>query len=128
MPVHAHTRRHTHTHMHMHMHAEGKSAWPSHRLMWLQDEFNETPTEASGRGDLPAALQGRSPDTPVMMYCTGGIRCDIYSAYLRGKGFENLYTLEGGVHNYLRQNGGTNPFCRPTVVCGYQLPCSLASC
>ena len=39
------------------------------------------------------------------MYCTGGIRCDIYSAYLRQKGFQNLYTLEGGVANYLRELG-----------------------
>lgn len=50
-----------------------------------QDSFNETPTEASGSDELPAHLQHVSPDTPVMMYCTGGIRCDIYSAYLRSK-------------------------------------------
>lgn len=36
-------------------------------------------------------------DTPVMMYCTGGIRCDVYSAVLKEKGFTNLYTLSGGV-------------------------------
>lgn len=35
----------------------------------------------------------------------GGIRCDVYSAHLRDKGFTNLYTLEGGVQNYLRQEG-----------------------
>lgn len=34
---------------------------------------------------MPAYLQGISTDTPVMMYCTGGIRCDIYSTYLRQK-------------------------------------------
>ena len=51
----------------------------------MQDSFNETPTEASGSDELPAHLQHVSPDTPVMMYCTGGIRCDIYSAYLRQK-------------------------------------------
>lgn len=40
-----------------------------------------------------------------MMYCTGGIRCDVYSAHLRDKGFTNLYTLEGGIQNYLREEG-----------------------
>ena len=40
-----------------------------------------------------------------MMYCTGGIRCDVYSAYLKKKGFKNLYTLEGGIQNYMRQEG-----------------------
>ena len=36
---------------------------------------------------VPAALAGLPADTPVMMYCTGGIRCDIYSAHLRKQGF-----------------------------------------
>jgi rhodanese-related sulfurtransferase len=51
----------------------------------LQDEFNETPTEATPTR-LPAQLEAAEPDTPVMMYCTGGIRCDIYSTYLKQKG------------------------------------------
>ena len=52
-----------------------------------QDNFNETPTDARGdaEAELPAQLAGAHPDTPVMMYCTGGIRCDIYSTYLRSK-------------------------------------------
>lgn len=43
----------------------------------------------------------------MLTWCTfsGGIRCDVYSAHLRDKGFKNLYTLEGGVQNYLRQEG-----------------------
>lgn len=40
------------------------------------------------------------------MYCTGGIRCDIYSAFLRRQGYKNLYTLEGGIQNYLKQTPG----------------------
>ena len=40
-----------------------------------------------------------------MMYCTGGIRCDVYSPVLRDKGFTNLYTLHGGIANYLREIG-----------------------
>ncbi|KAF8708859.1 hypothetical protein HU200_030251 [Digitaria exilis] len=43
--------------------------------------------------------------TDILMYCTGGIRCDVYSTILRKKGFRNLYTLEGGVSNYLRVEG-----------------------
>mmetsp|Transcript_18341 Transcript_18341/g.55232 ORF Transcript_18341/g.55232 Transcript_18341/m.55232 type:complete len:735 (+) Transcript_18341:409-2613(+) len=71
--------------------------------------FSETPTEAgSTEVPLPQALVGRDPDAPVMMYCTGGIRCDVYSAYLRTKGFTNLYTLEGGVHKYLSEQGGVS--------------------
>lgn len=37
---------------------------------------------------------------PVMMYCTGGIRCEYYSSILKKKGFEKIYQLEGGVIGY----------------------------
>jgi UPF0176 protein len=43
--------------------------------------------------------------TKVMMYCTGGIRCEIYSAFLKQNGFENVYQLDGGVINYGHQEG-----------------------
>lgn len=38
--------------------------------------------------------------TPVMMYCTGGIRCELYSTILKENGFEKVYQLDGGVINY----------------------------
>ncbi len=37
---------------------------------------------------------------PVMMYCTGGIRCELYSAILKEKGFDKVYQLDGGVIGY----------------------------
>ena len=43
--------------------------------------------------------------TRVMMYCTGGIRCETYSALLKEKGFEEVYQLEGGVINYGHKMG-----------------------
>jgi predicted sulfurtransferase len=69
-----------------------------------EDEFSQTPTEATPT-EVPLPLQGAEPNTPVMMYCTGGIRCDVYSAYLKNKGYRNLYTLEGGIQNYMRNEG-----------------------
>jgi UPF0176 protein len=38
---------------------------------------------------------------PVAMFCTGGIRCEKASAYLRLLGFEEVYHLEGGILKYL---------------------------
>lgn len=38
--------------------------------------------------------------TPVMMYCTGGIRCELYSALLKERGFEKVFQLQGGIINY----------------------------
>jgi len=38
----------------------------------------------------------------VAMFCTGGIRCEKATAYLKGQGFDHVYHLEGGILNYLR--------------------------
>ena len=43
--------------------------------------------------------------TPVMMYCTGGIRCELYSSLLREGGFEKVYQLDGGIINYGLKEG-----------------------
>lgn len=42
-------------------------------------------------------------DAPIVMYCTGGIRCEKASAYLLSKGYENVYQLDGGIIEYARQ-------------------------
>ena len=39
----------------------------------------------------------------IVMYCTGGIRCEKASAFLRYKGFKNVYQLDGGIIEYARQ-------------------------
>ena len=40
---------------------------------------------------------------PVIMYCTGGIRCEKATAYFKRKGFKKLYQLDGGIIEYSRQ-------------------------
>jgi len=44
----------------------------------------------------------------IAMYCTGGIRCEKASAYLKNKGYKNIYQLEGGIINYLHYTMHTN--------------------
>jgi UPF0176 protein len=39
----------------------------------------------------------------VAMFCTGGIRCEKSTAYMKSQGFEEVYHLEGGILNYLEQ-------------------------
>lgn len=46
-----------------------------------------------------------SKKLPVMMYCTGGIRCELYSSILLEKGFEKVYQLNGGIINYGLKEG-----------------------
>ena len=42
-------------------------------------------------------------DKKLLMYCTGGIRCEKASAYFKHKGFQNVFQLEGGIIEYAKQ-------------------------
>lgn len=48
-------------------------------------------------------LKDHKEDKNLVMYCTGGIRCEKASAYFKHKGFKNIYQLEGGIIEYTRQ-------------------------
>ena len=48
-------------------------------------------------------LSEHKEDKKLVMYCTGGIRCEKASAYFKHKGFKQVYQLEGGIIEYTRQ-------------------------
>jgi UPF0176 protein len=48
-------------------------------------------------------LSEHKEDKKLVMYCTGGIRCEKASAYYKHKGFKNVFQLEGGIIEYARQ-------------------------
>lgn len=57
------------------------------------------------RDQLPMAagmMKGKE-EKNIIIYCTGGIRCEKASAYLLHKGFKNVFHLEGGIINYAQQ-------------------------
>ena len=57
------------------------------------------------RDQLPMAvdmMKGKE-EKNIIMYCTGGIRCEKASAFMLHKGFKNVFHLEGGIINYARQ-------------------------
>ncbi|HYE53213.1 MAG TPA: rhodanese-related sulfurtransferase [Chitinophagaceae bacterium] len=67
------------------------------------------------REQLPMAadMLKDDKDKNIIMYCTGGIRCEKASAYLLHKGFKNVYHLEGGIIHYantVREKGLPNKF------------------
>lgn len=57
------------------------------------------------REQLPMAaeMMKDKKDKTIIMYCTGGIRCEKASAYLLHNGFTNVYHLEGGIIHYAKQ-------------------------
>ena len=48
-------------------------------------------------------LEKNGKEKNYLMYCTGGIRCEKASAYLKYKGIQNVFQLEGGIIEYTRQ-------------------------
>ncbi len=60
------------------------------------DSFRQFPTFAQ-------RLAETSKDRPLAMFCTGGIRCEKATALMLELGFEEVYHLQGGILNYLRE-------------------------
>ena len=63
-----------------------------------------TPDVDTFRDSLPTVEEILAPhrDKHIVMYCTGGIRCEKASAYFKHQGFQNVYQLEGGIIKYAR--------------------------
>ena len=65
-----------------------------------------TPDVDTFRDSLPIIendLSQHKEDKKLLMYCTGGIRCEKASAYFKHKGFKQVFQLEGGIIEYARQ-------------------------
>jgi len=67
------------------------------------------------REQLPMAVEmmKENKEKNIIMYCTGGIRCEKASAYMLHHGFKNVFHLEGGIINYantVREKGLDNLF------------------
>jgi len=65
-----------------------------------------TPDVETFRESLPIIneqLKDYKSSKNLVMYCTGGIRCEKASAYFKHQGFQNVFQLEGGIINYAKQ-------------------------
>lgn len=61
--------------------------------------------------DFPAAVQKLDPSLkqrPIVMFCTGGIRCEKAGPYMEQQGFEKVYQLDGGILKYFEEVGGAH--------------------
>ena len=63
--------------------------------------FRKLQTKAEELSKLPK-------DKPIVTFCTGGIRCEKAAPYLEKYGFKQVYQLEGGIIEYLRQTKGAH--------------------
>lgn len=60
------------------------------------DSFREFP-------EFAKELAEESTDRPLAMFCTGGIRCEKATALMQELGFDEVYHLQGGILNYLKE-------------------------
>jgi RluA family pseudouridine synthase len=65
------------------------------------DHFREFPAAV---GQLPATMK----DEPVVMFCTGGIRCEKAGPFMEREGFRHIFQLDGGILKYFEECGGAH--------------------
>jgi len=57
-------------------------------------------------GELPSSIQHMEKNKPIVMFCTGGIRCEKAAHYMLNQGFSHVYQLDGGILGYFKNVGG----------------------
>ncbi len=70
---------------------------------------NATPIGIDHFRDFPEAVEQlptQMKETPVVMFCTGGIRCEKAGPLMEERGFENVFQLDGGILKYFEECGG----------------------
>jgi UPF0176 protein len=65
------------------------------------DTFREFPAAVD-------ALDASLKEKPLVMFCTGGVRCEKASLLMEEKGFKDVYQLEGGILKYFEECGGAH--------------------
>ena len=65
------------------------------------DAFRDFPTAVA---KLPPELK----EQPIVMFCTGGIRCEKAGPFMEGQGFKNIFQLDGGILKYFEDCGGAH--------------------
>ncbi len=61
--------------------------------------------------DFPAAVRKLPPEMkehPIVMFCTGGIRCEKAGPFMESEGFKTIYQLDGGILKYFEECGGAH--------------------
>jgi predicted sulfurtransferase len=65
------------------------------------DHFRDFPAAVAR---LPAELK----EQPIVMFCTGGIRCEKAGPFMEGQGFKHIFQLDGGILKYFEECGGAH--------------------
>ena len=58
--------------------------------------------------EFPTTVEAIDKNKPIVMFCTGGIRCEKAACYLLNNGYSNVYQLDGGILGYFKKVGGAH--------------------
>lgn len=79
---------------------DGRNAMEAQIGRFVNAVVPETETTRDFITELDSGKYDHLKDKPVVTYCTGGIRCEVLSALMKGRGFEEVYQIDGGIVRY----------------------------
>ncbi|WP_026819568.1 rhodanese-related sulfurtransferase [Arthrobacter castelli] len=79
---------------------DGRNAFEAQIGQFRGAVVPDTATTADFVRELESGKYDDLKHRPVLTYCTGGIRCEVLSALMRNRGFEEVYQLDGGIVRY----------------------------
>lgn len=79
---------------------DGRNAWEAEIGRFKGAVVPRTRTTHDFIEQIENGVFDELKDRPVVTYCTGGIRCEILSAAMRSRGFEEVYQIDGGIVRY----------------------------
>lgn len=79
---------------------DGRNAWEARIGKFKNAIVPNTDTTADFVAELESGRYDDLKDKPIITYCTGGIRCEVLSALMVNRGFEDVYQIDGGIVRY----------------------------
>ncbi|WP_166988029.1 rhodanese-related sulfurtransferase [Canibacter zhoujuaniae] len=84
---------------------DGRNAWEAEIGRFKDAIVPDVTTTHDFIREIESGKYDHIKDKQVITYCTGGIRCEILSAAMIKRGFENVYQIDGGIVRYGEQFG-----------------------
>jgi UPF0176 protein len=79
---------------------DGRNAFEAQIGRFKDAVVPDTTTTHDFLDELDSGKYDHLKDRPVITYCTGGVRCEVLSAHMRTRGFQEVYQLDGGIVRY----------------------------
>ena len=79
---------------------DGRNAWEAEIGRFKNAVVPDVRTTHDFIDQIESGAFDELKDKPVVTYCTGGIRCEILSAAMKNRGFEEVYQIDGGIVRY----------------------------